>query len=152
MPSYYLDSSAVVKRYVNESGSAWIQALCQDQDNAIFISELALVEVGSAFARRCRRGEITEAERASYLDAFVQDSAQTYQLVAVTRGIVEHALDLTQLHALRAYDALQLASMLTANAVLTAVGASELIFVSADSKLLEHAAAEGARAENPNVL
>lgn len=47
MPAYYLDSSALVKRYVTETGSAWVRELCQDAANAIFISELALVEVGA---------------------------------------------------------------------------------------------------------
>jgi uncharacterized protein len=37
MPAYYLDSSALVKRYVTETGSAWVQALCQDATNAIFV-------------------------------------------------------------------------------------------------------------------
>ena len=78
MPAYYLDSSALVKRYVTETGSAWVRELCQDAANAIFISELALVEVGSAFARRYHRGEITDEQRRHYLGVFVYDCAESY--------------------------------------------------------------------------
>lgn len=66
MPVYFLDSSALVKRYAAEAGSAWVRGLCEDTTCAIFISELALVEVGSAFARRYHRGEITDEDRQNY--------------------------------------------------------------------------------------
>ena len=110
MPAYYLDSSALVKRYVTETGSAWVRELCQDAANAIFISELALVEVGSAFARRYHRGEITDEQRRHYLGVFVYDCAESYHLIPAERPTIERGLDLTQQHTLRGYDALQLAS------------------------------------------
>jgi len=149
MPVYYLDSSALVKRYVSETGSVWVRELCLDPDNALFISELALVEVGSAFARRCHRGEITDADRRNYLDVFIYDCAESYHLIPAERPTVERGLDLTQRHFLRGYDAVQLASALTAGAVL-AVTDLALIFVSADEGLLAAAIAEGLKVENPN--
>jgi len=36
-----------------------LRTLCDDAQNAIFASELTLVEVSNAFARRQRRGEIS---------------------------------------------------------------------------------------------
>ncbi len=61
MPIYYLDSSAIVKRYVTETGSVWIRNLCQNSSYAVFISELALPEVGSAFARRYTQQHVLRA-------------------------------------------------------------------------------------------
>jgi len=151
MPAYYLDSSALVKRYVTETGSAWVQALCADAANALFISELALVEVGSAYARRCHRGEITDEQRRNYLDVFIYDCTETYHLIPAGRALIERGLDLTQRRYLRAYDAMQLASALAANAALTLAGLPALIFVSADDGLLHAANAEGLQTENPNV-
>ena len=150
MPVYYLDSSALVKRYVSDTGSAWVSELCLDPASAIFISELALVEVGSAFARRCHRGEITDADRRNYLDVFIYDCAESYHLIPAERPTVERGLDLTQRHFLRGYDALQLASALTAGAVLAVADLPALIFVSADEGLLAAAIAEGLEVENPN--
>ena len=150
MPAYYLDSSALVKHYVSETGSAWVRELCHDPISAVFISELALVEVGSAFARRCRRGEITDEDRRNYLDVFVYDCAENYHLIPAERATVERGLDLTQRHFFRGYDALQLACALAASDVLSVADLPALIFVSADEDLLAAAAAEGMMVENPN--
>ncbi len=151
MPAHYLNSSALVKRYVTEAGSGWGRALCDDAATAVFISELALVEVGSAFARRCRRGEITGEERQDYLDLFIHDCATSYHLIPAERPTVERGLDLTQKHFLRGYDAVHLASALIANDVLTVAGLPPLTFVSADGDLLDAARAEGLSTENANL-
>ncbi|MGQ9490435.1 MAG: type II toxin-antitoxin system VapC family toxin [Anaerolineae bacterium] len=150
MPAYYLDSSALVKRYVTEIGSVWVRGLCQEPANAVFISELALVEVGSAFARRCRRGEISDEERRNYLAVFVHDCAEGYYLIPVEWPTIVRALDLTQTHSLCGYDALQLACALAAKDVLVSSGLPALTFVTADDGLLASAGAEGLPAENPN--
>ena len=150
MPAFYLDSSALVKRYVAETGSGWVQDLCQNTENAVFISELALVEVGSALARRCQRQEITDEQRQDYLDMFVHDCADGYRLIPAALPTIERGLNLTQQHFLRGYDAAQLACALTANDVLTVAGLPALTFVSADDSLLGAATSEGLVVENPN--
>ena len=60
MARYFLDSSALVKRYHRESGSPAVEGLFNQPDNSLFISGLALVEVHSAFARLVREGAISE--------------------------------------------------------------------------------------------
>jgi len=151
MSAYYLDSSALVKRYVPEAGCEWVRELCQDAANAIFISELALVEVGSALARRCRRGEITDEQRGNYLDVFIHDYAEGYQLIPAERPIIERGLELTQHYFLRGFDALQLACAMAANDVLAVSGIPALTFVSADGDLCSAAGAAGLNTENPNL-
>jgi len=150
MPAYYLDSSALVKCYVSETGSACVRALCQGAGNAIFVSELALVEMGSAFARRCFRREISDDERRNYLDVFIHDCAESYSLIPIERSTIERGLDLTQKYHLRGYDALQLACALAAHDVLTLALLPGLTFVSADDGLLSAADSEGLLVENPN--
>lgn len=150
MTTYYLDSSAVVKRYVAEVGSAWISSICQDVQNAIVISELALAEVSSAFARRYRSGEITNGNRRTYLDLFIHDCAQGYQMIPAARPSIDRAVDLTQQHYLRGYDAVQLACALAANDRLVAIGLPPLVFVSADGVLLAAAGMQHLSTENPN--
>ena len=46
MALYFLDSSAIVKRYVSEAGHVWIASLCDPiQNHDIQIAQIALVEV-----------------------------------------------------------------------------------------------------------
>jgi predicted nucleic acid-binding protein len=150
MTVYYLDSSAVVKRYVAESGSEAIRAICADAENALFLSELALVEVSSAFARRAKGGGISDAERRSYVDLFVGDCARDYALIPADRRAIDRAVALTQAHALRGYDALQLACALVASDLLRAAGVEPVQFLSADDELLAAAGTEGLAVANPN--
>ena len=51
MPRYFLDSSALIKRYHQESGTAQVAGLFNGSGNRFFISRLALVEIHSCFAR-----------------------------------------------------------------------------------------------------
>jgi len=46
----YLDSSALVKRYVPEAGSEWIDRLCKTEP--VVVSLVAVPETASALARR----------------------------------------------------------------------------------------------------
>ena len=65
--------------------------------------------------------------------------------------MLERARDLIEHHPLRAYDAVQLASGLMANDALLGAGVPALTFLSADTRLLNAAAAEGLGTDNPNV-
>jgi len=54
---YFLDSSALIKRYVVEIGSPWIKTLTDSQTgNSLLLVRITWVEVLSAFARRQREG------------------------------------------------------------------------------------------------
>ena len=49
MAVYFFDSSALVKRYIQETGSAWVQALCQQTPpEDLYIARIAGAEVISA--------------------------------------------------------------------------------------------------------
>ena len=62
MSVYSLDTSAVVKRYVSETGSVWINALCDPASgNSLHIARITAVEVVSALTRRHRKGDIDQA-------------------------------------------------------------------------------------------
>ncbi len=89
-------------------------------------------------------------ERDQLLRDFLDHCATQYSLVAVERSCIDRAVLLTQSHALRGYDAVQLASALTVSAVLTAANLPPPIFIAADDDLLAAARAEGLATENPN--
>jgi hypothetical protein len=52
---YFLDSSALLKRYVSEIGTDWIQSLtAESANNLLIVARITSVEVESALARRQR--------------------------------------------------------------------------------------------------
>ena len=61
--TFYLDASALVKRYLAETGSAWVESVCADEEtNAIAIAHFGLVETAAAFAAKQRGGFITPVD------------------------------------------------------------------------------------------
>jgi predicted nucleic acid-binding protein len=52
---YFLDASAVVKRYADEAGSAWVRQITDPQaENTILLAEITLAEVTAALAAKQR--------------------------------------------------------------------------------------------------
>lgn len=151
MTDYYLDSSALVKRYADERGSIWIRQITDpDAGNSILLAEITLAEVAAALAAKQRMSEgSTEEQRARGLSLFLQDCDDRFLLVPVDRTVVDRAVELTQAHSLRGYDAVQLATALTAGAILQAENMPAPIFVASDKDLLIAAKAETLRGENP---
>jgi len=154
--SLFLDTSAIVKRYVTETGSEWITVQCkQTANNTIILSYATLAEAVTAFCRKARQQDlnqrISESNRDRDIKLFRQDVEQQYSLVDVTKAVYIHAGDLCCIHKLRAYDAIQLACALKARDELVALGRTAPLFVSADTDLLSIAEAEGFDIKNPNV-
>jgi predicted nucleic acid-binding protein len=148
---YYLDTSALVKQYVDEEGSDWLRALiAPEKDPLLFISRITIVEVISAFARRTRDGSLLPAEFATARDAFQGDCLDQYQVMPPSLAVIDLACALLERYPLRAYDAMHLATALSAQRFLDIQGYLPLTFVSADDRLNHAAAAEGLVTDNPN--
>jgi hypothetical protein len=56
----YFDSSALVKRYLAEPGTTWVQTWCSDPGQTVAVAEIGLVEIAAAFASKLRGGFITQ--------------------------------------------------------------------------------------------
>jgi len=148
---YFFDSSAVVKQYVAETGSAWVAGLIDPTaGHRLHLANITGVEVVSAIARRQRGGSIPPADAAVMLAAFRSDLAGHYRVVELTPAIIARAMSLAETHALRGYDAVQLA---VAVEVSTRAGAASEAFtlVSADAALLAAATFEGLPVDDPNA-
>lgn len=151
MALYFLDTSAIVKRYFPEQGHTWITHLCDsEQEHDLYISQVALVEVVAATCRREREHSVSLGERNTLITTFRQDSRDSYEIWPVTTEIYTFAGDLCRSHRLRAYDAVQLACALAIRVAAIANQAPEPIFVCADLGLLAVATNEGLGVENPN--
>lgn len=147
---YFLDSSAVVKRYVEEVGTRWIEDLCDPSGgSAVVLSQISLVEVAAAFASKYRRGVIDEETYYQLMADFLYDAQREYLLVPLNQAIVEMAIRLARHHQLRAYDAVQLSSALIVNRLLANRELGLVVFVSADEALIEAAQDEKLLIGNP---
>ncbi len=147
----YFDTSALLKRYVTETGSRWVVAyLASAPAPAVFTSRLTEVEAICAFARRLRDGTLLPTDHATAVQAFDYDIAYWYYLLDLTPVTVDTARQLANRHPLRAYDAVQLAKAWLLNQELLRAGEPPLTFVCADDRLIAVAQAEGLLTENPN--
>lgn len=150
MSLYFLDSSALVKRYVTETGSDWIRALTAPAArNPVIIARITWVEVLSALARRRREASITPDDVKLAIQTFRYDLDTQYQVIELAPTLAKAAGDLVTKHPLRAYDAVQLASAMRVQARALAE-IPGLTFLTADGRLMSIAQAEGLSADNPN--
>jgi predicted nucleic acid-binding protein len=155
MGTYYFDSSAMVKHYISERGSEWVSSLIEAKmdekpQNLIAMAEIGEVEVAAALAKRRRMKEISAAQQRMGLATFLLHCAQWYQVVQMDSMIVKLAIDLTQRHLLRGYDAIHLATAIIFNRALVENGLPSLTFISADDVLCKAAKGEDLPTENPN--
>lgn len=151
MTEYYLDASALVKRYADAPGSTWIRQITDAQaQHTILLAEVTLAEVAAALAaKHSAPGGITQEQRDRVLSRFLQDCAEHFLLLPVDRAVIDRAVELTQRHRLRGYDAVQLATALVAGEVLQAQTLLAPVFIAADGDLLAAATAERLLMENP---
>ena len=151
MAHYYFDSSALVKRYVVETGTGWVTTQCTSEaGHAINLVRITAAEMIAAFFRRVQTGSLTTADAQSAATQFRREFRGRYEVIEVTESVVDTAMRLAETYALRGYDAVQLAAALELQSVRAALGLPTLIFVSADQRLNAVAATEGLPVEDPN--
>ena len=108
MAILYLDTSALVKQYVQEHGSKDVQKLIQTADHA-GTSQISRTEMAAALARATRTGLIPGSEGESAWNAFLADWESITRL-KVSGQVIERSGVLAWTYPLRGYDALHLAS------------------------------------------
>ena len=143
----YLDTSALVKLYIDEPGSRRTRRE-KVLANQLTTSVLTLPEFGSALARRLHAGDLVQADVTSALSRFREDMGQ-FALVTMSRALAQQALDLVSRHRIRGADAAQLASALyMARQV---AGLDSLVIIAADRHLgVTHRAALLRRRAHPS--
>src|SRR5882672_8372299 len=131
MPAYFLDSSALVKAYRQETGTDRVTQLLKGPD-PIIVARLAQVEVSSAIVRRGREGAVAAADLQAALAELDREFSETFDVIELTEEIMARATSLARAHGIRAADAIQLACALIAGA---SAGEQELELVGSDGEL-----------------
>jgi predicted nucleic acid-binding protein len=149
---YCFDSSALVKRYAPEPGSAWVKGICAPaSEHTVCLGQVGIVEIAAALSRKVRTSELSPDDYEAALGLFLTDVRdEEYVMAPLSDHVVRLAVELTRRHPLRGYDAVHLATAMTLNAALLAADLPPLVFVAADARLCEAARGEGLATENPN--
>ncbi|MEE8390956.1 MAG: type II toxin-antitoxin system VapC family toxin [Anaerolineae bacterium] len=151
---YYLDTSAQVKYYVSEPGTAWIRQLVNATDpdtgrrvNQLFTATITVAEAAAAFAIIARTGRISEQIRDRTFNRYMKTVSANFHLLPVTESLIDLAAYLTQRYPLKGYDAVQVAAALHLQQTLGSE--RPLTFVAGDKSVIAAARAEGLTADNP---
>ena len=151
MATYFFDSSGLVKRYIDEKGSAWIQEVTASHSgNDLYIARITGAELIAAISRRQRRGATTVSDANAAIVAFRTDFARAYFSLDVTPEVVHRAMSLAERHGLRGYDSIQLAAALELRDLCFASGLPLPVLIAADTELNMAAEAEGFSVDDPN--
>lgn len=159
MAAYYLDTSALVKYYVEETGSKWIIATIDAANtthDVFLVATVAYAEMCATLGRLTRENILSQLVCDDLVGVALHHFQEgTFQRQAVTWPVAIKAGSLASSnfsqagYALRGYDAVHLAAALTANQRLLRQQQPPLIFVSADKRLLLIAAESGLQTLNP---
>ncbi len=134
----YLDTSSLVKLYVEEEGSPLVRDLVESAE-LVATSVVAYAEARAALARQRREGGLTSGGYDRAKKDFEQDWPR-YLSVEVSETVCRSAGDLAEKHRLRGFDGLHLASYLS----LHEDGAPEIRFSAFDAALNRAARKEAA--------
>ena len=102
----YLDTSALVTLYVEESGTPGVIARVE-QAGAVTTARVTYAEARAAFARHRRQGALSPAGLRQAVRQLDEDWL-AYTIVDIGDSVVREAGTLAERHALRGYDAVQL--------------------------------------------
>ena len=135
MPFYYVDTSALVKRYHTESGSERVDQLFSDPTASFLAANIALTEITSALDRKVQENLLARDALNTVLAAIARDLLEDFWLIEIERAHILRSQELILRHHLRALDALHLSALLSLQDLAP-------VLVSADQKLLEAARLE----------
>jgi predicted nucleic acid-binding protein len=149
--SFYLDASALAKRYVPETGSAQLdQILDTVVANRIYVLNIGPGEVLSVLVRKRNAGILSKADFAQALASFDAEMLRgaAIKKASVTSRLVTASFPLIVAHSINSTDALTLRSALALARRLRIAG-NDLVLVASDQRLLGAATVEGLITFNP---
>lgn len=141
----YFDSSALVKKYVRETGSDTVLDLV-NQTSLRATAKLAWPEILSGLRRKRRENGITEKDYQKAVDVFVADW-ESFLIVEFQDELLPVMRNLAEKHMLKGADLVHLASVLW----LQKAAQAEMSLAASDTQLLRAAKAEGLDVINPET-
>jgi hypothetical protein len=153
MTSFFLDGSALAKRYVAEQGTPLIDHLfARVAPSRLMVLNVSFAEVVSILVRRRNAGLLSVA---TFAQALLHLGAEIVHATALrkiepTNPLVAAALTHIQVHSINATDAIALHAALGIAAAVRSQG-DDLVLIASDQRLLRAAQAEGLSTFNPET-
>ncbi len=150
---FFLDASALVKRYIAEVGSPVMHHLYARAANDRFVVlNVGELEGYSLLVRRRNAGALSSAVFSIATSQFETEIAKNVAVAktAPDNALITGAFPLIERHSINSTDALVLRSALDLAAALRAAG-DNLVLVSSDHRLLRAAQAEGLTTFDPET-
>jgi predicted nucleic acid-binding protein len=149
--SFYLDASALAKRYAPEKGSPHVHALLDTVPaDRLYLLNVGAGEVVSILVRKRNAGVISAAyfgQALVDLESEILHAADITKL-SVTNRLAASSVPLIVAHSINSTDAVTLKSALAIARKLRA-GGGDLVLVASDQRLLRAAQAEGLSTFDP---
>ena len=133
----YLDTSSLVKLYVEETGSEKIKKISQEA-SVVSTCKIAYVEARAAFARKQKEDGFSPRTLRTIVEDLNRDW-ESYFVIEITEGLIRSAGDIAEKYLLRGFDSIHLASAINLRRKIS----SEIHFSSNDTRLNQSAAKEG---------
>jgi len=142
---YYLDTSAIVRRYHPERGTTYLDTVFAEADATFIIVSITIAELTSALVRKQEAGEISEEGLRQTLSKFSEDLIGEFWILDIERHHIHQAQQLILRHSLRTLDSLQLSLLLVVRDL-------SPVFLCSDARLLAAARAEGITTLDPSAM
>ncbi|MGH9255891.1 MAG: type II toxin-antitoxin system VapC family toxin [Vicinamibacterales bacterium] len=164
MAVFYLDSSAVLKRYRTEKGTDVVDALYESvperkpykdimealreslQERRLATSHFTCLEVESVAARTLKGKSLIDHAYSTLLGSFAHDLQQYVEVQSFDGDTLNYSIEITRRARLRPADSIQLASALR-----SVREGEELVLVASDKELLAAAEGAGIKTLNPEA-
>ena len=142
MAHFYLDTSAVVKRYRTEPGTDVMSALLEQPtpDDRFYVSFLLVLEFTSGILRLAVGGQVRQSTADGIIARFRQDARDLLRIWPLDDTILGSAISVVHDYRLRSADAIHLATALAISSVDPNV---PLTLVTSDEELAEAGQAAG---------
>jgi uncharacterized protein len=141
----FFDTSALMKFFHEEKGSDVVTELITEENNMVWILELAKLEFISALYRRYRNKEINDFQLTEAINGF-EEEVSTYNIELLRGPILSEAKNLIKQYGktdgLRTLDALHLGAF-------SLISDEKWIFIAADKNLCKVAKTIGFKTLNP---
>lgn len=136
----FLDTSALAKRYVQESGSEELEEFFASIQAEVYVSTLAFIEFSSALGRKLHNKEISKLNGSDAFKELEKDWHEVFVKIPLENTLAESAAVIALEYLLKGSDAVHLASAQVIEAEL---------FVASDNKLTRVAKKMGMGTYNP---
>jgi predicted nucleic acid-binding protein len=150
---FYLDASALAKRYAPEVGTPLVNHLIVNVAlDRMYVFNVGIAEVVSILVRKRNGGHLSAAAFKQAIIEFGAEfvSSSKVRTVVADNALVTAALPFIELHSLNATDAIVLRSAVDLGSGLHIAG-NDLVLVASDQRILRAARAEGLTTFDPET-